>query len=236
MPPQFVAVRHRRQLRRHPATKPSGMSSRARPPRPHNPIPESPYEVLALFTGAMVGLVALDRVHRRAHAVFHDRAAPGTDAARLDPFDSAHRFRRDDVGRGNADGSLRRQGRRVLERGRHGVRADRRLPRRKLHVADQLAARLRDRLCSGHARRKPCHHLLFSQGRPRCRDGHSPVRRADRRYVGFDLAARDRAALPIPRRARRSRPSHDRGVLDRVTALPRAARARRANASPCARC
>ncbi len=31
------------------------MSSRARPPRPHNPLPESPYEVLALFTGAMAG-------------------------------------------------------------------------------------------------------------------------------------------------------------------------------------
>ncbi|MBV9263217.1 MAG: MFS transporter, partial [Candidatus Eremiobacteraeota bacterium] len=25
------------------------------PPRPHNPMPESPYEVLALFTAAMVG-------------------------------------------------------------------------------------------------------------------------------------------------------------------------------------
>lgn len=31
------------------------MRARARNPRPHNPIPESPYEVLALFTGAMVG-------------------------------------------------------------------------------------------------------------------------------------------------------------------------------------
>src|ERR1700722_11502783 len=31
------------------------MHSRKRRPRPHNPMPESPYEVLALFTGAMVG-------------------------------------------------------------------------------------------------------------------------------------------------------------------------------------
>jgi MFS family permease len=31
------------------------MRSHARNPRPHNPIPESPYEVLALFTGAMAG-------------------------------------------------------------------------------------------------------------------------------------------------------------------------------------
>ncbi|HVR47620.1 MAG TPA: MFS transporter [Candidatus Binatia bacterium] len=31
------------------------MSASARPPRPHNPIPESPYEVLALFTVAMIG-------------------------------------------------------------------------------------------------------------------------------------------------------------------------------------
>lgn len=31
------------------------MYSQKRRPRPHNPMPESPYEVLALFTGAMVG-------------------------------------------------------------------------------------------------------------------------------------------------------------------------------------
>jgi MFS family permease len=31
------------------------MHSQKRRPRPHNPMPESPYEVLALFTGAMVG-------------------------------------------------------------------------------------------------------------------------------------------------------------------------------------
>src|SRR5580700_205025 len=37
--------------RRNPPT----MDLRLRRPRPHNPIPESRYEVLALFTGAMVG-------------------------------------------------------------------------------------------------------------------------------------------------------------------------------------
>ena len=31
------------------------MMHRKRRPRPHNPMPESPYEVLALFTGAMIG-------------------------------------------------------------------------------------------------------------------------------------------------------------------------------------
>lgn len=31
------------------------MQAQKRRPRPHNPMPESPYEVLALFTGAMVG-------------------------------------------------------------------------------------------------------------------------------------------------------------------------------------
>lgn len=49
----LVARTHARQIRRGRAKKPLAMH--VRHPRPHNPMPESRYEVLALFTAAMVG-------------------------------------------------------------------------------------------------------------------------------------------------------------------------------------
>ncbi|MBV8345221.1 MAG: MFS transporter [Candidatus Eremiobacteraeota bacterium] len=55
MPLQLIAGRHDGSFAVIPRRNPPPMKARTRNPRPHNPLPESPYEVLALFTGAMAG-------------------------------------------------------------------------------------------------------------------------------------------------------------------------------------